>query len=406
MSKFSYKARDNAGASVEGEIEAFSKEEAAKKLGSQGLFPTEISAKGLLVDVSSLLLSLGRSVNNKDLLVFFKQLGVLISAGVPIYESLVAVEEQLVEGHLRTVVASLKREIELGASLSEALARHPQVFTPLMVSMVAAGERGGVMDDVISKIAAFLEKDIAFYQNIKSALRYPIIVLGVLAVAFVLMVTFIIPRFANIFSSFKTELPLPTRVLLGINYVIVNYWWLALGFGAGFYYLFRWFLATKSGQRYWDAFLLKLPLVGKLIKKLALSRFFRMLSSMISTGVPIEYALEVTAKTADNVVISKAILDIRERIMTGTSFSASMKMSGLFPVTSIHMVAVGERSGALDKMLLKSAEYFTEETDYLVSNLVSYFEPLLILIMAIFVALFAMGVFLPMWNISKLYTSY
>ncbi|OGC23374.1 hypothetical protein A2291_06920 [candidate division WOR-1 bacterium RIFOXYB2_FULL_42_35] len=406
MSKFNYKGRDAFGEPIQGDLEAISQQEAAKKLTAQGLFPTEISAKGLLVDFSGLLLNWGGHVNNNDLLIFFKQLGVLISAGVTIFESLAAVEEQLSEGCLKSVVANLKTEIELGATLSEALARHQQTFSPLMISMVQAGEGGGVMEEVIHKIASFLEKDIKFYQNVKNALRYPTIILGVLSVAFVLMIAFIIPRFSAVFSTFKTELPLPTRILLGFNYVIVNYWWLLISLSGLALFSLRWYIGTKVGRLRWDGFLLKLPLIGKLIKKLSLARFFRMLSSMISSGVPIEHGLEISADTADNLVIARAVLSIRERVIMGTSLSQAMKGSGLFPVTSVHMIAVGERSGSLDKMLLKSADYFSEEADYTVSNLMAYFEPLLILVMAIFVLLFAMGVFLPMWDTIKLYSTH
>jgi len=406
LSKFNYKGRDAFGEPIQGDLEAISQQEAAKKLTAQGLFPTEISAKGLLVDFSGLLLNWGGHVNNNDLLIFFKQLGVLISAGVTIFESLAAVEEQLSEGCLKSVVANLKTEIELGATLSEALARHQQTFSPLMISMVQAGEGGGVMEEVIHKIASFLEKDIKFYQNVKNALRYPTIILGVLSVAFVLMIAFIIPRFSAVFSTFKTELPLPTRILLGFNYVIVNYWWLLISLSGLALFSLRWYIGTKVGRLRWDGFLLKLPLIGKLIKKLSLARFFRMLSSMISSGVPIEHGLEISADTADNLVIARAVLSIRERVIMGTSLSQAMKGSGLFPVTSVHMIAVGERSGSLDKMLLKSADYFSEEADYTVSNLMAYFEPLLILVMAIFVLLFAMGVFLPMWDTIKLYSTH
>ena len=406
MSKFNYKGRDAFGEPIQGDLEAISQQEAAKKLTAQGLFPTEISAKRLLVDFSGLLLNWGGHVNNNDLLIFFKQLGVLISAGVTIFESLAAVEEQLSEGCLKSVVANLKTEIELGATLSEALARHQQTFSPLMISMVQAGEGGGVMEEVIHKIASFLEKDIKFYQNVKNALRYPTIILGVLSVAFVLMIAFIIPRFSAVFSTFKTELPLPTRILLGFNYVIVNYWWLLISLSGLALFSLRWYIGTKVGRLRWDGFLLKLPLIGKLIKKLSLARFFRMLSSMISSGVPIEHGLEISADTADNLVIARAVLSIRERVIMGTSLSQAMKGSGLFPVTSVHMIAVGERSGSLDKMLLKSADYFSEEADYTVSNLMAYFEPLLILVMAIFVLLFAMGVFLPMWDTIKLYSTH
>jgi MSHA biogenesis protein MshG len=260
------------------------------------------------------------------------------------------------------------------------------------------------MDEVLKKITAYLEKENQLRQKLQGALRYPIIVFSALAIAFVFAIVVIIPRFSSIFAAFKTELPLPTRILQGINYIIVNFWWMILMAAALGYALFKLYTGTVRGRRQWDGVLLKLPVFGMLLTKISLARFFTMFSSMISSGIPIVNGLETTASTADNTVISDAILKIREKVVSGVSLSESMREFYFFPPTAIHMVAVGEKSGNLENMLVKSAEYFDEETDYIISNLMSLLEPLIIFVLGLFVLLLALGIFLPMWSMTQLYS--
>ena len=408
MIRFKYKAINDKGDLVQDEIEAASKEDVASDLNLKGCTPVSISEKLALPDFSQIFnaAELGgvfNRVKTRETTLFFRQLAALFTAGVPIFEALTALEEQFTKEKIRDVIVKLKEDVSAGASFSGALARHPRVFSHLIVAMVGAGERSGSMDDVLRRIAAFLEKENQLRQKLQGALRYPATVMVVLTLAFVFAIMAIIPKFTNIFASFKTKLPLPTRILLGINYALAHYWWLiliVLGVGYAFLKLYR---GTSNGQRQWDQLLLKLPVFGLLLTKISLARFFAMLSSMISSGISIVNGLEITASTADNAVISGAIMKIRERVMSGVALSEAMKEYVFFPPTSIHMVAVGEKSGSLDEMLMKSAGYFDEESDYTIANLMNLLEPILIFVMGMFVLLLALGIFMPMWGMMSLY---
>ncbi len=409
MTNFKYKAINENGDLIQDEIEALSLEEVVADLSARGYTPVNIKEKSPLPDFSrffnlSELRLRFRRIKSRELMLFFRQLSALFTAGVPLFESLAALEEQFGKERIKEVIVALKEDVAGGSAFSMALARHPQVFSNLIVAMVEAGEKAGIMDEVLRKILAYTEKENQLRQKVSGALRYPIMVLSSLGIGFIFAIVFIIPKFTAIFGAFKTKLPLPTRILLGINYTVVNFWWLVLILSAVGYGLFKLYCGTSTGHRQWDQFLLKLPVFGMLLTKISLARFFSMLSAMISSGISIVEGLETTASTADNVVIAQAIMKIRERVISGVTLSDSMREFSLFPPTSVRMVAIGEKSGTLDDMLAKTAAYFDEETDYTVSNLMTLLEPILILVMGMFVLLLALGIFLPMWSMMSLYT--
>ncbi len=390
-------------------MEAVSADEVARDLSTRGYTAVSIQERGGLtnfskfLDASGLFLMFNR-IKSRELGIFFRQLSVLFSAGVPLFDALVALEEQFVEERIKKVIVEIKNNVEGGSTFSGALARHPAVFSNLIVAMVEAGEHAGVMEDVLKRISTYLEDENKMQQKVKAALRYPILVLSVLTIAFVFAVVFIIPKFRTVFAAFKTTLPLPTRILLGINYMATNYWWLILILLAAGYGLFNVYRRSPGGHLQWDQFLLRLPVFGTLRTKISLARFFTMLSSMITSGISIVEGLEITANTADNMVISQAISRIREKVIGGVALSACMREYKFFPPSSVHMVAIGEKSGSLDAMLMKSADYFNEETEYMIDDLMTLLEPFLIFIMGLFVTLLALGIFLPMWNVMQLYT--
>lgn len=408
MTRFKYKAISDSGNLIQDEIEAASLEEVAKDLNSRGYTPVDISEKMALPDFSGFLsfFSSFRSpkVKPRELMIFFRQLAALFTAGVPLFESLLVLEEQFVKGGFKEIVPKIKEQVAGGATFSEALAKYPKVFSNVIVAMIGAGERAGALEAVLKRISAYLEEESQLQKKVQSALRYPLIVVIFLTVAFMAAVLFIIPKFAPVFQTFKAGLPLPTRILLGINYTIINYWWLILAVLAIFYVSLKLYRSTSRGRRFWDQLLLKVPVFGMLLRKISLARFFSMLSAMLSSGISIVQGLEITANTAGNAVIEEAILKIREKVVGGVALSESMKEYDVFPSTSIHLVAIGEKSGTLDDMLVKTADYFTEEADYTISNLMSLLEPFLVVFLGLMVLLLAMGIFLPMWSMMQLYT--
>jgi len=404
LSKFKYKARNNAGQLIQGEIEAPSQYEVTQDLTQKGLTPIVIEDKPLFLDLSNFVFETGHRISTRELSILFRQLAAVISAGIPFFEALSSVESQISDKKLQKVLLWIKKDIESGSTFSQALAQHPRVFSPLIVALVEVGEKGGVLDEVLKRISAYLEKESQFQNKIKAALRYPIMVISVLAAAFVFSILLIIPRFQSLFGAYDTALPLPTRILLGINFTLTHYWWLILILGAVSFFVLRSYLNSTVGRKQWDGLKLKLPVWGPLLSKIAISRFFRMLTAMISSGIPIVESLEVTEKTADNVIISEDIDKIRQEVVAGGSLSVAMKKFNIFPSTAVQMIAVGEQSGNLESMLMKSADYFDEESDFVVSNLMSLIEPFLIFVLALFVLLLALGIFLPMWSLFSLYT--
>lgn len=407
MSKFHYTARSLTGELSEGDIEAASVKEAAGSLGGRGYVPISIDEQGgsfFSLPKNFSLPFLSPKVKIRDLNVFFRQVAVLVEAGVPLLESIMAVEDQVINPVFKKIIGEIEADIGAGHAFSQALAKHPTVFPELIVAMVAAGERSGTLDEVLERITVFYEKEIAFQQKVKSAMRYPIIVLVALSTAFVIVITVVIPRFSYVYSSLKSDLPLPTKVLININYIIVHYWWLMAIIAFSTYYAAKLYGATVAGRQRIDQLKLKMPVFGLLTIKVALSRFFRMLATMISSGIPIIASLETTMNTADNVVIADSIARIRDRVVSGAGLSGPMAEDKIFPATAVQMVAVGEKSGNLEKMLTKSADYFDEETDYLISNLMSLMEPFIVLFLAVMVLILALGIFLPMWSLMDLYT--
>jgi type II secretory pathway component PulF len=336
-------------------------------------------------------------------MLFFRQLSALFSAGVPLFESLTALEEQFNKEKIKDVIIKVREDVAGGETFSGALSKHPQVFSSLTVAMVGAGEKAGAMDDVLKKISLFLEKEAKLKMKLIGAFRYPMVLLGFLFLAGAFAVTFIIPKFKSIFSAFKTDLPLPTKILLWLNQALTVYWWLIIIVALALYFAFKYYRRTISGRRNIDLLFLKLPVFGLLITKISLARFFSMLSAMISSGISIVNGLEITADTADNAVIADAVLNIREKVVSGVPLSDSMREFALFPTSAVHMVAIGEKSGTLDNMLSKSAEYFDEEADYTIANLMTLLEPILIFILGFGVLIFALGIFLPMWNLMNLF---
>lgn len=308
---------------------------------------------------------------------------------------------QTEDAQLKPVIIQVRREVEGGSTLASALGKFPKVFSPLFVNMVRAGELGGILDEVLNRLAGFLEKDFNLKKKVKSAMTYPMVIL-VMAVFIVLfLVTFILPTFVSLFSGMSMKLPLPTKILIGFtqgarNPVAIVITLVVLGVG---FFLFKRWTATQVGRYQYDKFKLKLPVFGMLIRKVAISRFCRTLGALLQSGVPIMQALEIVGKASGNEVIAETVTKVRESVREGESIAVPLNLSGLFPPLVTQMVAVGEETGNLDGMLTKIADFYDVEVEYMLASLTSLLEPMLILAMGFVVGFIVISVFLPLYQI-------
>ena len=399
-----YKVRDKAGKLVEGSLESDSTTLVANKLRQMGYVPIAIDKKdtgGMKRELH--LPSFGRSgVKLKDVSVFTRQFATMINSGLSLLRSLYILAEQTENKALARIVDLVRADVEKGASLSQALARHPKAFNRLYVAMVKAGETGGVLDSVLLQVAATIEKQVELKRKIKSAMTYPVVVFGLVLVIVSAMLLFVVPMFKNLYGELGGTLPLPTRLLIGISTVVTKFFpVLVLLLAAGSWSLRRW-VKTEKGRAIWDAMKLRVPVFGKLVHKTALTRFSRTLAVLLRSGVPILESLEITSDTVNNVVMSDAIKDVQAAVKTGESIAKPLATHEVFPPMVVQMMAVGEETGALDTMLEKIGDFYDQEVEATVNALTSLLEPLLIVVMGGAVGGMVIALYMPMFNIIKL----
>jgi len=404
MPQYHYKARDKNGVLSTGTMEAVRKEAVADLLGGQGFIPVLIEEQKPSVLKTDFFANLTKvSVKPQELVVFSRQMSTLMSAGVPFMQGLTTMEKQSENPSLRGAITAIKKDIESGLSFSDALAKHPKIFSKLYVSMVRAGEAAGILDETLNRLAVLTEHDAETIARVKAAVRYPMIVIVAMVLAFAVLMTVVVPKFAVIFTQTKTVLPLPTRILMSINYFVQNYWYLALlGIGLTVWGVI-WYVGTTQGRWQWDGLKLKLPIFGVLFRKVALSRFARIFGTMQKSGLSMMLALDITAETAGNVVIAEAIRMMRQSISEGKSLSVPMEASGLFPPLVVQMLSVGEETGQIDTMMNKVSDYYDSDVDQLLRNLSGMIEPLLLIFVGGMVLFLALAIFLPMWNMMSLF---
>ncbi len=338
-------------------------------------------------------------VSAEDLIILTRQMATLITAGLSFVSAFDALIEQTVNPKLKSILIKVRQDVEGGMAFSDAVAKHPEVFDHLYVSMIRAGEAAGVLDEMLDRLAYLAEHDAETRARIKAATRYPKIVLVALVVAFGILVTFVIPRFTVLYDHFNATLPLPTRMMIGLNTVVHSYgialfaMLVAIAFGV------RAYLKTPGGRAWWDALKLRLPIFGPLLLKSALSRFARVFGTLNRCGLPALEALEIVSKTVGNVALSRAIDTIGEGARQGRGLVQPMKASKLFPAGVVQMVSIGEETGQLEPMLMKVSEYYDREVDFAIKNLSSSIEPLLLVVIGGAVLCLALAIFLPWWNL-------
>ncbi len=341
--------------------------------------------------------SAGR-VPMKDVVVFTRQFSTMINAGLPLVQALDILARQSDNKALQQVTRAVVFDVESGTTVSEALAKHPKVFTDLYVNMVAAGEAGGILDTILMRLATFLEKADALMRKVKGAMIYPAVISGVAVLCITVLLWKVIPVFEAMFSSVNLELPLPTRIVVGLSRFVNGYWWAVIAGAAALGFLVRRYYATPDGKLVIDRLLLKMPVLGDVLRKAAVSRFTRTLGTLISSGVSILDGLEITARTAGNRVVQDAILASRASIAGGDTIAAPLARSQVFPPMVISMIAVGEQTGGLDEMLTKVADFYDSEVDAAVSALLSLLEPLMIVVLGVVVGGMVVAMYLPIFD--------
>lgn len=401
MATYTYKARSRSGEVLEDQIEANDPLAVASELRQQGLLVIDIKEQGA---AQKDILEPFKKVKLQDTVVFTRQFATMINAGLPIVRALYILGEQTENKKLQDVVVAVRKDVEAGLALSEALAKHPKVFSRLYVEMVRAGEIGGILDGVLLRIAAQLENDQELRRKVKSAMTYPtiVLILAVLAAAFMLI--FIVPIFARMFEDLGGTLPLPTRIAMGASDILTSFFGVLIAaalIGGGMFFL-RW-KNTEQGRRVWGRIVLKLPVrIGDIIQKVALARFARTLGTLSAAGVPILQALEITATSSGNWVIENALLRSRDSIRQGIPIYRPLEDEPVFPPMVTRMIAVGEETGDLDGMLTKIAEFYESEVDAAVKALTSIIEPLMIVVVGGIVGGIIIAMYLPMFRIFEL----
>jgi type IV pilus assembly protein PilC len=340
----------------------------------------------------------GQRVKTRDIVIFTRQFATMINAGLPLVQSLNILAAQTENKTLQAVTRSVVYDVESGNTLADAFSRHPKAFSQLYVNMVAAGEAGGILDTILLRLATFLEKNDALVRKVKGAMVYPAVIITVACVAIAVLLVFVIPTFQSMFASANLELPLPTRIVIGMSNFLIHFWWAMLGVIAGIVFGIRQYYGTPAGRKQLDGMLLKAPVLGDVLRKSAVSRFTRTLGTLVSSGVSILEGLEITAKTAGNQVVHDAVMESRNSIAGGETIAAPLERSKVFPPMVISMIAVGEQTGGLDEMLSKIADFYDEEVDVAVSALLSLMEPAMIVILGVIVGGMVVAMYLPIFD--------
>lgn len=401
--QFAYKVKDSGGNVTSGVIDAAKEQEAIQKLKQQKFTVLELAPKGGGMFQMIQEKILGKpEVTPRDLVLFSRQLSTLVSAGVPIVQSLTILEDQQENPTFKSILMEVRTDIEAGLSISDALKKHPDAFPEIYTAMIKAGELGGILDTILERLSGFLESAEALRAKVKGAMMYPGIVLCICGAVTVFLLTFVIPTFGAIFESFGKELPLPTQMLLDLSKVMKSMWYIFFIGPVAAYKGFNKFYKTPTGQRWVDQQVLKAPVFGILLKKVAVAKFTRTLGTLIKSGVPIMQGLETVGATAGNKIIEEVVLGARESIREGGRLADPLKKSGVFPTMVTQMIGVGEETGALDQMLTKIADFYDQEVDTAVKGLTSMIEPIVIVVMGVVIGTIVIAMFLPMFSMGSM----
>ena len=393
MPMYEYTARNSTGQIQKGQIEAQSPDEVSAHVKKNRMMLVSVRQAPKAIK-----LGLRGGIKTRDIVIFTRQFATMINAGLPLVQSLTILAQQTENKALAEVTRSVVYDVEAGNTLADSFSKHPKAFSSLYVNMVAAGEAGGILDTILLRLATFLEKNDALIRKVKGAMIYPGVILSVAGIAIAVLLVFVIPTFQDMFASVSMELPLPTRIVIGLSDALISYWWAILAaIGLGMFGIRRYY-ATPVGRKNIDSLLIRSPVLGDIIRKSAVSRFTRTLGTLISSGVSILDGLEITAKTSGNRVVHDAVMESRASIAGGETIAAPLERSKVFPPMVISMISVGEQTGGLDEMLSKIADFYDEEVDVAVSALLSLMEPVMIVVLGVIVGGMVVAMYLPIFD--------
>ena len=399
MPNYAWKGRNRTGLVQEGVLVADSKELALSTLRRQNIVVTGIRERGKEISFSKM----GRKVPAKVLAVFTRQFSVMIDAGLPLVQCIEILANQQEHKNFQKILLQVRQDVEAGSTLADAMRRHPKAFDNLYVNMIAAGEAGGILDTILQRLSVYIEKAVKLRSQVRSALIYPTAVIVIAAIVVAVILLKVIPTFAALFTSLGAELPFPTRVVIAASNFLARYFiFIVIAIGAIAYGIRRYY-KTYRGRRVIDGFLLKTPILGMILRKIAVARFCRTLATLTSSGVPILESLDITARTAGNAIVEDAILETRKSVEGGKTIVEPLKDSNVFPNMVVQMIGVGEQTGALDAMLNKIADFYEDEVDVAVQGLVKLMEPVMIFILGVIIGGIVIAMYLPMFTlISKI----
>ncbi len=398
MPKFNWEARNKSGLVQKGVMEADNlalAETQLKRFGFTGISIKEES-KGSAFKIPGF--GGGKKVDTKDLVVFTRQFATMIDSGLPLVQCLEILSSQQENKTFKDVLVKVKESVESGSTFADALSKHPKVFDQLFVNLVAAGEVGGILDTILNRLAAYIEKAMKLKKQVKGAMVYPITILSIAVIVVGVILVFVIPTFAKMFADFGGELPLPTRMVISISNFIQKYIIVMIAGFIGLKYLIQKYYDTPGGRKLIDRLALKAPIIGPLVRKVSVAKFTRTLGTMISSGVPIMDGLEIVAKTSGNKIVEEAIYNVRQAISEGKTMADPLAACGVFPPMVVSMIAVGEATGAMDTMLNKIADFYDDEVDDAVSALTAMMEPLLMVVLGTTVGGLVIAMYLPIFK--------
>jgi type IV pilus assembly protein PilC len=397
MSTYVFKAMDLAGIKARGELEADSKQAVSDQLKQRGLIVLDVADKHGSREIE---LAFLKSVNASELAIFSRQLSTMISSGMSILRSLYVLEDQTEGKFLTETIVAVRKDVEAGLSLSDAMARHPKVFNPLFVAMTEAGEAGGVLEGALLRVADQLQKDASLRRQIRSAMVYPILVIVFAVGVMLALVAFLVPVFEGVFKQFGGKLPKITQVSVFMSNAVLGYWWLMFLLTAGCFVAFIKWKKSSWGRKQWDHFRLRVPMkIGAIVQQVAVARWSRTLASLTSAGVPLLLALEITGRTGGNVAVEEAMDGVIASVKRGGTIAAPLAQAPIFPTMVTHMVGVGEETGALDAMLDRVAEFYEDQVAASVKALTSILEPIMIIVIGSIVGFIVISMYMPLFTV-------